>query len=203
MLENMDEDVLISICIYLEPVVYTENNYLVRAGDRLDFMLIILEGILICTDTHSDAATTSSSPLTTRGIVKGDFCGEEILSWASPNNSFSGSAPIWTRDIKCQKKVEAFALTAENLRRVVSDNNIKWDQGFNSCAGASTSGTVEHRLLEQIIQLQGDMLREQLVLVRESILQLRDDMATQGRRLNDITEFLARSGYPGTPPPTP
>ncbi|KAK9933890.1 hypothetical protein M0R45_021063 [Rubus argutus] len=115
-LENMDEDVLISICIYLEPVVYTENNYLVRA---------------------------------------------------------------------------------------VSDNNIKWDQGFNSCAGASTSGTVEHRLLEQIIQLQGDMLREQLVLVRESMLQLRDDMATQGRRLNDITEFLARSGYPGTPPPTP
>ncbi|KAM5568861.1 hypothetical protein ABKV19_016394 [Rosa sericea] len=204
-LENMDEDVLISICKHLEPVVYTENNYLCRTGDRLEFMLIIIEGIFVWTNRHGDAAT-SSSPLTTRGIVKGDFCGEDILSWVSPNNSFSAPtpAPIWNRDIKCQKKVEAFALTAENLRQVVSENKIKWDQSFNNCAGASTSGTTEHRALEQIIQVQGDMLREQLlVLVRESMLQFREDMATQARRLDDMTEFLAKSGYPGTPPPAP
>ncbi|XP_061989526.1 cyclic nucleotide-gated ion channel 1-like isoform X2 [Rosa rugosa] len=202
-LENMDEDVLMAICKHLEPVVYTENNYLCRTGDRLEFMLIIIDGIFVWTNRHGDAAT-SSSPLTTRGIVKGDFCGEDILSWASPNNFFSAPAPapIWSRDIKCQKKVEAFALTAENLRQVVSENKIKWDQSFSNCAGEFTSGTTEHRALEQITQVQGDMLRE-LVLVRESMLQFRDDMATQARRLDEMTEFLAKSGYPGTPPPAP
>ncbi|PRQ39341.1 putative cGMP-dependent kinase, Ion transport domain-containing protein [Rosa chinensis] len=194
-LENMDEDVLMSICKYLKPVVYTENSYLCRTGDRLEFMLIIIEGIFVWTNRHGDAAT-SSSPLTTRGIVKGDFCGEDILSWASTNKSYSAPtpAPIWGRDIKCQKKVEAFALTAENLRQVVSENKIKWDQGFNNCAGTFTAGTTEHRALEQIIQVQGDMLREQLLnLAQNSMLQFRDDM----------TEFLAKSGYPGTPPPAP
>ncbi|KAM5580378.1 cyclic nucleotide-gated ion channel 1-like [Rosa sericea] len=52
--------------------------------------------------------------------------------------------------------------------------------------GASTSTTVEQRL-ERIIQLQGDMLREQLVLARQN----RDDIATLGRKLDDMAVILA------------
>ncbi|KAL6188520.1 hypothetical protein ACLB2K_039912 [Fragaria x ananassa] len=58
--------------------------------------------------------------------------------------------------------------------------------------------TDEHRALEQIIQVQGDMLREQLallVLVRESMLQFRDDMATQARRLDGIAEINSNRNF--------
>ena len=47
--------------------------------------------------------------------------------------------------------------------------------------GESSSSTIEQRL-EQILKLQGDMYREQQVMTR----QIRDDMATQGRRLDEM-----------------
>lgn len=73
---------------------------------------------------------------------------------------------------------------------------VKLDQGRGqpredvAITGASTSSTT----VEQ-------MLSEQLVLVR----QIRDDMATQGRRLDGMAAFLSTWGYPGgiPAPPTP
>ena len=87
--------------------------------------------------------------------------------------------------------------------------NMELDQGreepkelaAHAFKGESSSSTIEQRL-EQILQLQGDMYREQQVMTR----QIRDDMAAQGRRLDEMAAFLATLGYPGggvLPPPAP
>ncbi|PQQ21480.1 uncharacterized protein Pyn_07728 [Prunus yedoensis var. nudiflora] len=127
MLQSMPEDMFTYICYRLEPVIYVESSNIVRAGEPFDFMLIIIEGTIICTDQ-----VTRNTGTITKYLNKGDFCGEELLSWASPNILFSGAAPISTRDVKCQTKVEAFILKASKLRSLVSEYSFKWISNFNN-----------------------------------------------------------------------
>ncbi|BFG29238.1 hypothetical protein CerSpe_155120 [Prunus speciosa] len=133
----MPEDVFRNICYALTPVTYTEDSYVVRAGKPLDLMLIIVEGKILSPDMNSDTGTTGSSMIT-KFLEKGDFCGEELLNWASPNILFSGRAPMSTSDFKCQTKVEGFALKADKLRSFVSEYTTKWISNFIS--GGSLAG---------------------------------------------------------------
>ncbi|PQQ21485.1 uncharacterized protein Pyn_07733 [Prunus yedoensis var. nudiflora] len=133
----MPEDVFRNICYALTPVTYPEDSYVVRAGEPLDLMLIIVEGKILSPDMNSDTGTTGSSMIT-KYLEKGDFCGEELLNWASPNILFSGRAPMSTRDFKCQTKVEGFALKDDKLRSFVSEYTTKWISNFNS--GGSLAG---------------------------------------------------------------
>ncbi|XP_062017364.1 cyclic nucleotide-gated ion channel 1-like [Rosa rugosa] len=231
MLQKMHEYVLEIICNHLQPVVYEMNTYVVRAGEPLGFMIFILRGKIIMTDgTSSNATTTRSSEISEscddKILQGGYFYGEQLLSWASPNNISSYDNPvISTRDVKCQTKVEALILKAEDLRSAVSRCGSQWNfndsmnsqhlvgYGKDTVAdtGASASTSPNN---EQTIQLhQGhDMLLEQLILIRETVFQLRNDMSTQGRRLDDqgrrldeMATFLAKLGYTGasSPPPAP
>ncbi|PQM40185.1 hypothetical protein Pyn_29877 [Prunus yedoensis var. nudiflora] len=100
MLQSIDERVLRMICDHLKPVIYTENSYVIRAGEPLDLMIFITQGII--------------------WTFAGDFYGEELLSRISTYISFS-DLPICTENVKCHTKVEAFALLAKDLRRVVSE----------------------------------------------------------------------------------
>ncbi|PQQ00036.1 uncharacterized protein Pyn_03965 [Prunus yedoensis var. nudiflora] len=127
MLQSMPEDMFTYICYRLEPVIYAESSNIVRAGEPFDLMLIIIEGTIICTDQ-----VIRNTRTITKYLNKGDFCGEELLSWASPNILFSGAAPISTRDVKCQTKVEAFILKASKLRSLVSEYSFKWISNFNN-----------------------------------------------------------------------
>ncbi|KAJ6961641.1 hypothetical protein NC652_000548 [Populus alba x Populus x berolinensis] len=112
---NMDERLLDAICERLKPSLYTEETYIVREGDPVDKMLFIIRGRL-------ESVTTDGgrSGFFNRGVLKeGDFCGEELLTWALDPKSL-GNLPLSTRTVGALTEVEAFALEAEELKFVAS-----------------------------------------------------------------------------------
>lgn len=112
---NMDERLLDAICERLKPSLYTESTYIVREGDPVDEMLFIIRGRL-------ESVTTDGgrSGFFNRSLLKeGDFCGEELLTWALDPKS-GASLPSSTRTVRALTEVEAFALIAEELKFVAS-----------------------------------------------------------------------------------
>ncbi|CAL9215584.1 unnamed protein product [Arabidopsis halleri] len=112
---NMDERLLDAICERLKPSLYTESTYIVREGDPVNEMLFIIRGRL-------ESVTTDGgrSGFFNRGLLKeGDFCGEELLTWALDPKAGS-NLPSSTRTVKALTEVEAFALEAEELKFVAS-----------------------------------------------------------------------------------
>ncbi|KAG0483731.1 hypothetical protein HPP92_011815 [Vanilla planifolia] len=112
---SMDERLLDAICERLMPSLYTEDTYIVREGDPVDEMLFIIRGRL-------ESVTTDGgrSGFFNRSILKeGDFCGEELLTWALDPKAGS-HLPSSTRTVKALTEVEAFALMADELKFVAS-----------------------------------------------------------------------------------
>lgn len=104
-----------AICERLKPCLFTESTYIVREGDPVDEMLFIIRGRL-------ESVTTDGgrSGFFNRSLLKeGDFCGEELLTWALDPKSGS-NLPSSTRTVKAITEVEAFALIAEELKFVAS-----------------------------------------------------------------------------------
>ncbi|XP_062028556.1 uncharacterized protein LOC133744468 [Rosa rugosa] len=92
-LQYPDIEELRSFYTALEPVVYKENSYVVRAGKSNYRMLIITEGVVVCTDnTGANVAR----------FEKGEVYVEELLDSYLPNIP---------KDVKCETKVEAFGLS--------------------------------------------------------------------------------------------
>lgn len=113
--ENMDERLLDAICERLKPSLCTEHTYIVREGDPVDEMIFIIRGRL-------ESVTTDGgrSGFYNRGVLKeGDFCGEELLTWALDPKSGS-NLPSSTRTVRALTEVEAFALIADELKFVAS-----------------------------------------------------------------------------------
>ncbi|XP_030954871.1 probable cyclic nucleotide-gated ion channel 5 isoform X1 [Quercus lobata] len=113
--DNMDERLLDAICERLKPCLFTESTYIVREGDPVDQMLFIIRGRL-------ESVTTDGgrSGFFNRSFLKeGDFCGEELLTWALDPKS-GANLPSSTRTVKAITEVEAFALIAEELKFVAS-----------------------------------------------------------------------------------
>ncbi|XP_073062517.1 probable cyclic nucleotide-gated ion channel 6 isoform X4 [Primulina eburnea] len=111
--ENMDERLLDAICERLQPSLFTENTYIVREGDPVDEMIFLIRGRL-------ESVTTDGgrSGFFNRSLLKeGDFCGEELLTWALDPKSGS-NLPSSTRTVKALTEVEAFALSADELKFV-------------------------------------------------------------------------------------
>lgn len=111
----MDERLLDAICERLKPSLYTENTYIVREGDPVDEMLFIIRGRLESVTTDGGRTGFFNRSL----LKEGDFCGEELLTWALDPKS-GANLPSSTRTVKALKEVEAFALTAEELKFVAS-----------------------------------------------------------------------------------
>ncbi|KAK4857661.1 hypothetical protein QYF36_004220 [Acer negundo] len=112
---NMDERLLDAICERLKPSLCTERTCIVREGDPVDEMLFIIRGRL-------ESVTTDGgrSGFFNRGLLKeGDFCGEELLTWALDPKAAS-NLPSSTRTVKALTEVEGFALEAEELKFVAS-----------------------------------------------------------------------------------
>ncbi|KAI9075089.1 hypothetical protein K1719_042937 [Acacia pycnantha] len=113
--DEMDERMLDAICERLKPALCTEGTYLVREGDPVNEMLFIIRG-------HLDSYTTNGGRtgfFNSCRIGPGDFCGEEILTWAlDPRPSVI--LPSSTRTVKAISEVEAFALMSEDLKFVAS-----------------------------------------------------------------------------------
>ncbi|KAI3814678.1 hypothetical protein L1987_14322 [Smallanthus sonchifolius] len=111
--ENMDERLLDAICERLKPCLYTDHSYIVREGDPVDEMLFIIRGRLESVTTDGGRTGFFNRSL----LKEGDFCGEELLTWALDPKSGS-SLPSSTRTVKALREVEAFALAADELKFV-------------------------------------------------------------------------------------
>ncbi|XP_027337369.1 cyclic nucleotide-gated ion channel 1-like [Abrus precatorius] len=134
MFENMDKQLLDALCDRLRPVLYTEKSYVVREGDPVDEMLFIMRGKLATATTNGGRTGFFNSSV----LKAGDFCGEELLTWALDPNS-SPTLPISTRTVETISEVEAFALTPEDLkfvasqfRRLINNNQLQHSFRFYS-----------------------------------------------------------------------
>ncbi|XP_043720784.1 cyclic nucleotide-gated ion channel 1-like [Telopea speciosissima] len=115
MFEKMDDQLLDAMCDRLKPALYTEDSVIVREEDPVDDMLFIMRGKLWSVTTNGGRTGFFNSDF----LKAGDFCGEELLTWALDPHS-SSNLPISTRTVKALTEVEAFALEAEDLKFVAS-----------------------------------------------------------------------------------
>ena len=111
----MDEQLLDALCDCLKPSLYTEKSCIVREGDPVNEMLFIMRGNLATMTTNGGR----TGFFNTFDLKAGDFCGEELLTWALDPNS-STNLPISTRTVTAQTEVEAFALMPDDLKFVAS-----------------------------------------------------------------------------------
>lgn len=109
----MDVQLLDAICERLVSSLSTQDTYIVQEGDPVNEMLFIIRGQLESSTTNGGRSGFFNS-ITLR---PGDFCGEELLTWALlPNSSLN--LPSSTRTVRTLTEVEAFALRAEDLKFV-------------------------------------------------------------------------------------
>ncbi|KAL5725664.1 hypothetical protein ACHQM5_008783 [Ranunculus cassubicifolius] len=112
---KMDERLLDAICERLKPSLYTEMTYIVREGDPVQELLVIMRGQL-------ESATTDGGRTgfyNESNLKSGDFCGDELLTWSLDPKTGS-SLPSSTRTVKSLTAVEAFSLSADDMRYVAS-----------------------------------------------------------------------------------
>ncbi|KAL3839663.1 hypothetical protein ACJIZ3_024254 [Penstemon smallii] len=111
--DEMDKCTLDAICERLKPILRTPNTCIIREGDPVIEMLFILRG-------HLDSYTTNGGRtgfFNSCRLGSGDFCGEELLSWALyPRPSVL--LPSSTRTVTTITEVEAFALVSEDVKFV-------------------------------------------------------------------------------------
>ncbi|KAL8537903.1 hypothetical protein ACS0TY_000013 [Phlomoides rotata] len=113
--EKMDDQLLDALCDRLKPVLYTEESYIVREGDPVDEMLFVMRGKLFTVTTNGGRTGFFNAEY----LKAGDFCGEELLTWALDPHS-SSNLPTSTRTVQALSEVEAFALMADDLKFVAS-----------------------------------------------------------------------------------
>ncbi|XP_024020951.1 cyclic nucleotide-gated ion channel 1 [Morus notabilis] len=115
MFEKMDEQLLDAMCNHLKPALYTEKSSIVREGDPVDEMLFIMRGTLATMTTNGGRTGFFNSV----DLKAGNFCGEELLTWAlDPNSATNLPTSTWT--VEAKTEVEAFALKADDLKSVAS-----------------------------------------------------------------------------------
>ncbi|KAK4750078.1 hypothetical protein SAY87_027527 [Trapa incisa] len=113
--DQMDERMLDAICERLKPALCTAGTCLVREGDPVTDMLFIIRG-------HLNSHTTNGGRtgfFNLSRIGPGDFCGEELLTWALDPRP-TAALPSSTRTVEAIGEVEAFALVSEDLKFVAS-----------------------------------------------------------------------------------
>lgn len=139
----MNEKVLEEICKHLDPVIYPKGSYIIREGEPLDMMFFITQGIALTynTDHNHGGRSTSDSSINT-GLEKGEYYGEELLSWATTTSTSFSDLPNSSRTIKAHKKVELFVLQAADLQSVVS----QWSNHCNKELPHSIDST-DHKVI--------------------------------------------------------
>ncbi|XP_058743880.1 cyclic nucleotide-gated ion channel 1-like [Vicia villosa] len=125
---KMDKQLLDAMYDKLKPVLYTEKSYVVREGDPVDEMLFIMRGKL----------ATTTGIFNSWELKSGDFCGEELLTWAWDPTT-SSNLPISTSTVETLSDVEAFAIMPDDLkilafqfRRLISRKQIQ--HNFRCCS---------------------------------------------------------------------
>ncbi|CAL5059077.1 unnamed protein product [Urochloa decumbens] len=115
MFENLDDQLLDAMCDRLKPMLYTEGSCIIREGAPVNEMLFIMRGTLESMTTDGGRTGFFNSNV----LKGGDFCGEELLTWALDPKSGS-NLPSSTRTVKTVSEVEGFSLCADHLRFVAT-----------------------------------------------------------------------------------
>lgn len=115
MFKKMDEQLIDAMCDRLKPALHTDKSFILREGDPVDEMLFVMRGNLSTVTTNGGRTGFFNSV----NLNAGDFCGEELLTWALDPNS-SSNLPISTRTVKALSEVEAFSLKADDLKFVAT-----------------------------------------------------------------------------------
>ncbi|XAR53965.1 hypothetical protein NMG60_11028920 [Bertholletia excelsa] len=115
MFGKMNEHLLDAMCDCLKPALYTQTSFIVREGDPVGEMLFVMRGKLETMTTNGGRTGFFNSVY----LKPGDFCGEELLTWALDPKP-SSVLPTSTRTVKAITDVEAFALRAHDLKIVAS-----------------------------------------------------------------------------------
>ncbi|KAL0908102.1 hypothetical protein M5K25_022573 [Dendrobium thyrsiflorum] len=113
--EKMDDQLMDAMCDRLKPALYTKESCIIREGDPVDEMFFIMRGKLLSVTTNGGRTGFFNSEY----LKAGDFCGEELLTWALDPLS-SSSLPISTRTVKALSEVEAFVLSSDDLKFVAT-----------------------------------------------------------------------------------
>ncbi|KAM5555619.1 cyclic nucleotide-gated ion channel 1 [Rosa sericea] len=113
--EKMDDRLMDALCDHLKPVLFTDDSFIIREGDPVDEMLFVMRGNLATMTTNGGRTGFFNCA----DLKAGDFCGEELLTWALDPKSTS-NLPISTRTVEARTEVEAFALRADDLKFVAS-----------------------------------------------------------------------------------
>lgn len=111
----MDDQLLDAICERLIPSLSTKDTYIVREGDPVGEMLFIIRGQLESSTTYGGRSGFFNSIT----LSQGDFCGEELLTWAILTTT-TLNLPSSTRTVKAQTEVDAFSLRADDLKYVAT-----------------------------------------------------------------------------------
>ncbi|CAO2839688.1 unnamed protein product [Amaranthus hypochondriacus] len=112
---QMDDQLLDAICERLIPSLSTKDTYIVREGDPVGEMLFIIRGQLESSTTYGGRSGFFNSIT----LSQGDFCGEELLTWAILTTT-TLNLPSSTRTVKAQTEVDAFSLRADDLKYVAT-----------------------------------------------------------------------------------
>ncbi|KAL6124058.1 hypothetical protein ACLB2K_076574 [Fragaria x ananassa] len=115
MFEKMDDRLMDALCDHLKPVLFTDDSFIIREGDPVDEMLFVMRGNLATMTTNGGRTGFFNCA----NLKAGDFCGEELLTWALDPKSTT-NLPISTRTVEAITEVEAFALRADDLKFVAS-----------------------------------------------------------------------------------
>ncbi|KAL8167841.1 hypothetical protein V2J09_009340 [Rumex salicifolius] len=110
---QMDGQLLDAICERLRSSLSTQGTFIVREDDPVTEMLFIIRGKLESSTTNGGRTGFFNSIM----LGPGDFCGEELLAWALLPKS---ALPSSTRTVRALVEVEAFALSAEDLKFVAN-----------------------------------------------------------------------------------
>ena len=129
MFKNMNIRLLNAIVKHLEQVTFTKNCYIIREGEPIWNVLFITHGTAVsCSSGNNQSLVWGSSVI--KCLEKDDFCGEELLDWAFAFASMS-DLPVSPKTVLSQTRVEAFSISAKNLRRVVSKFRLHFSMNLH------------------------------------------------------------------------
>ncbi|KAM1407460.1 hypothetical protein ACFX2F_002041 [Malus domestica] len=110
--ENMEELLLNILCDSLKPILYSEGSYIVREGEPVESMVLIMRGTVLSTSSNDGGHSGSAD------LKAGDLCCEELFTWALDPSASLFNLPSSTRTARANCEVEAFTLKAEDLKFV-------------------------------------------------------------------------------------
>ncbi|XP_048427028.1 cyclic nucleotide-gated ion channel 1-like [Pyrus x bretschneideri] len=144
--ENMEERLLNILYDSLKPILYSEGSYIVREGDPVESLVLIMRGTVLNT-TVSDGRHSSSADLKV-----GDFCCEELLIWFVDPSASLFNLPNSTRTSRACCEVEAFTLKAEDLKFVATRSEGLLASGHSTHLGFihGSGGLGEHVIYREL-----------------------------------------------------